>query len=481
MNSKFTAAEHRLWLYLTSIDPFGEKYIDMPDTLTILEACDIGKTTFYAAIAKFQELEMFDFQDKGFSFRNRMANPDTVECPKSRKIFRNLGKEIPKNRKGFRKTGKVSEKPNSNSEKPNSDSEKPNSNSEISESTIYTEFQISLSEYSEGEREEIFQGDHIHIQTQPESLVEDTNVLTDSLADPKGLGEEKFSAAAATITVPIKPVPKPNRPGTPKITDWIPEGPWKTEGKLDVNFRDWLAQCWVNEYGGKLYKRQADVLSHFKKDPNNLPIAWEQYQNEFLKRYQNTQILLDNGVEIEPEYQQTLIANQRAITAELPPEISPIAMPTTPTKPILIEKPEPTTETKAIAPSTPASVEIIPPSNENAAAYKLYKAPVIENPATPEQLAEVAQKLKNLKAKFSFGNSTERMENPKPATVTENQEEAEAKEAAAKKEAYLKELNVWIKDPILRPDAMRKVMQSEDYKCNFNEEGEPYEVVYLEF
>jgi hypothetical protein len=32
--------------------------------------CDVSKATFYRAIAKFQELELFDIQDKGISIRN---------------------------------------------------------------------------------------------------------------------------------------------------------------------------------------------------------------------------------------------------------------------------------------------------------------------------------------------------------------------------------------------------------------------------
>ncbi|GCL56784.1 hypothetical protein NIES3806_41530 [Microcystis aeruginosa NIES-3806] len=35
-----------------------------------MQAVNIKKTTFYTAIAKFQQLGLFDFQDQGFSFRN---------------------------------------------------------------------------------------------------------------------------------------------------------------------------------------------------------------------------------------------------------------------------------------------------------------------------------------------------------------------------------------------------------------------------
>lgn len=67
--SKLTAAEWRIWSYLTEIDPFGDRYHDI-DSLDVMSKCDCSRATFYRAIAKFQKLGLFDFQDKGFSVRN---------------------------------------------------------------------------------------------------------------------------------------------------------------------------------------------------------------------------------------------------------------------------------------------------------------------------------------------------------------------------------------------------------------------------
>ena len=107
-NSKLTAAEWRLWSYLVEIDSWGDKYQDLPTTLEIMQKVDIKKSTFYAAIAKFQELELFDFQDKGFSVRN-------LQCPKKQKPVQDSGSDsekletIPKTRKVVRKNGNFSE------------------------------------------------------------------------------------------------------------------------------------------------------------------------------------------------------------------------------------------------------------------------------------------------------------------------------------------------------------------------------------
>lgn len=68
-NAKLTAAEWRLWSYLVTIDPFGEHYQDL-DLITILTECNLSKPTFYRAIARFQELGLFDTQPAKIAFRN---------------------------------------------------------------------------------------------------------------------------------------------------------------------------------------------------------------------------------------------------------------------------------------------------------------------------------------------------------------------------------------------------------------------------
>ena len=68
------------------------------------------------------------------------------------------------------------------------------------------------------------------------------------------------------------------------------------------------------------------MLAHFKKDPANLPIRWEQYHNEFAHRVENTKIRLDNGFQIPEVQQNNLITHQRAVKAVLAPEMNPVAM-----------------------------------------------------------------------------------------------------------------------------------------------------------
>jgi hypothetical protein len=46
----------------------------------------------------------------------------------------------------------------------------------------------------------------------------------------------------------------------------------------------------------------------------------------------------------------------------------------------------------------------------------------------------------------------------------------------AKQLSELDELNQWIADPILRPEVVKKVMKSDLYTLEYDEEGVPYQV-----
>jgi AcrR family transcriptional regulator len=65
-----TAAEWRLWSLLVTLDPYGKQYQELPDLVAILAECDMSKATFYRALAKFDDLGLFDTQPLRIAFRN---------------------------------------------------------------------------------------------------------------------------------------------------------------------------------------------------------------------------------------------------------------------------------------------------------------------------------------------------------------------------------------------------------------------------
>lgn len=192
------------------------------------------------------------------------------------------------------------------------------------------------------------------------------------------------------------------------------------------------------------------MLSHFKKDPANLPIRWEQYQSEYLNRYENTQTLLNNGVEIPEDYQDRLIANQRAITAQLPQELNPVLQP----QPAIAALPSSTPDLSLS--KTPVLPQII--KNEEGQSYKLFRAADLE--IAPEQAKAnrefLAGAIANVLGKKSF------KEAPKTLPLIE-------------------QLNIWINDPILRETAINQVNKNRDrFECLFDDDGIPYQVIELE-
>lgn len=133
-------------------------------------------------------------------------------------------------------------------------------------------------------------------------------------------------------------------------------------------------------WGGTLQQRRADVLTHFKKDPNNLPIRWEQYASEYLERYQNTKQALDSSAQPDPEYLQRLLNNHRAITAQLPDELKIIS---SPPGAMLADASSSYPELESLS-----SLVLTPPTQEPEPPKPLQNSPKKDQPlATPEQIA----------------------------------------------------------------------------------------------
>ena len=279
--------------------------------------------------------------------------------------------------------------------------------------------------------------------------------------------------------------------------DWVPDGPWLVDNKLDPNFVDWQARDWLKAYGGDLHKKRADVLRHFKKDAANIAIAWSQYRSEQHHRYSNAALRMQNGMQIQPNEQQQLLTHRRAITEALPEEMSAIAVGqsgqwqgntpqvTLPAKVVAFPSQETIAQTTAAASrdardqelqasatrqvddtltfssslSSPHESKTSPTNEEgnalNPDAYKLWKPQFVEREMVkPHQLRE---KLAALTHNLSMTQPKD-----KPQIQPKNE---------------LEELNQWLADPILRAEVMPTVMRSDRYTVKFDEQGSPVYVV----
>lgn len=84
LNASLTAAEWRMWLYLVTLDPFGDVGAKF-DAEELMLYCNMQKSTYFAAKAKFTKLGLFEFVEGTTKVRNlkgSKANPPSegVNC-----------------------------------------------------------------------------------------------------------------------------------------------------------------------------------------------------------------------------------------------------------------------------------------------------------------------------------------------------------------------------------------------------------------
>ena len=96
-----------------------------------------------------------------------------------------------------------------------------------------------------------------------------------------------------------------------KVWEWLPDGLWKVNGKLDVDFQDWLAKDWQVKYANPdFHEMKARVLGHFKNHEDglfNLEKEYERYQG-YLKKQQ-----LEQNVTVKQEISEETKKCQLAI------------------------------------------------------------------------------------------------------------------------------------------------------------------------
>jgi hypothetical protein len=167
----------------------------------------------------------------------------------------------------------------------------------------------------------------------------------------------------------------------------------------------------------------AYVKARIRKNPESALDMWEAFQDEMGHRVDNYQLRVENGCVISPEEQEA---------------IATIA---------------PYTPTPVIALSAAAEVPRLPsaPSGENAGAYRAYKPESVEVAPPPSSLSE---ELAKIKAKMS-------MPKTKPQATL----------------SRLERLRRDLQDPIMRPEIVRIIQNSDELNLVFDENGNPIDVI----
>jgi DNA-binding NtrC family response regulator len=64
IDAKLTAAEYRLYLYLSKLDPLDSNFHELMEPREIIERLDINRDTFFVGIAKLKDLGLYDYKEK---------------------------------------------------------------------------------------------------------------------------------------------------------------------------------------------------------------------------------------------------------------------------------------------------------------------------------------------------------------------------------------------------------------------------------
>jgi len=190
-------------------------------------------------------------------------------------------------------------------------------------------------------------------------------------------------------------------------------------------------QWWVNrllktKFGTEelVLAPDAFVKASIRKNPQQALDMWHSFKVEMSQRVENYKTRVEHGCQIS------------LLEVEQIKAIAPYAT--------FIESP---LVQKALLPEAPEGTE-------NADAYRLYKPSEKEVAPPPEGFFQEA--MAKLMGKMSMPQGEKVKEKP---VLSE-----------------LERLNIDIKEPILRPEVMRRIMNNDSYIIDFDEEGIPYQV-----
>ncbi|WP_342597360.1 hypothetical protein VKI21_02085 [Cyanobacterium aponinum UTEX 3222] len=307
-------SEWKVYSFLSIIDPFGDRWVDLPETIVISNYLNISQSSFYRAIAKLSKNGIICFEDKGLHFKNNITL-------KTEDSSSNLGTN-PQTWGAILKTEDSSSNLGINPQTCENQPLKPLQDKTFNSSqTIQTIKTISYSSDSETSLKE---RENIDLSFKEDCGLEDkvntessktTNLNTQVISQDNSVNNpvstqatqhNTFSAERSAIEntqshkkglVAMSDViqQSPNTPPNPskvqiKAWEWLPDGEWKVDHKLDPIFHDWLAKKWMVQYQkSDFFQAKADVLAYFQKTPERLEIRWLQYQEELNARNKHRQ------------------------------------------------------------------------------------------------------------------------------------------------------------------------------------------------
>jgi hypothetical protein len=461
LSLNLSAAELRLWLYCLKLDPWGDRFVSLPPLEKVLQDLNIGVASFYRAKKRLQDAQLFQFKesiavcnslgskaiitdDKAIitddnliiTDDNLIITDDNLIITDDNLIItddnRTSLKSLQRKASGSPQTNILNtdlihtlSDPAPHPKQPKSEKKANNENSQTANSTK------NLPSEKEQHDPYLVEKDiALEKIAPPCSIVETRKTTVDPYWNNRGKNiQERLN-------------PKNN----------LANGEWCLDGKLDPNFHEWFAKKWLEWFGdryrGDIHAAKADVLAHFYNQPEKLPLRWMQYSGEFGQRYQNAKQVIQSGGYFDEAYENRLKDNVRSLTNQLPSELNPIA-----SRPIKTTD-RPTIEDNNYAALPPAEdwKKNIPDAEivDNVEAYKPFIPPKLPDLSADYKKGTLSELRKKLASKLSMP-------------------EAKIEDRDLKK---IDLLNEWLKDPILRQEAIAKIMSSDNLTVEYDECGE---------
>lgn len=100
--------------------------------------------------------------------------------------------------------------------------------------------------------------------------------------------EGNFSAAnranATQQSEKIDPFHKTRPKSQDVMWAWLPDGEWVLDGGLNPEFWNWMATSWMSKFNCTIHEAKSNVISHFRKQPEQLVLKWDEYSSQKLKK-----------------------------------------------------------------------------------------------------------------------------------------------------------------------------------------------------
>lgn len=507
--AKLTEAQWRLWSYLVTIAPFGDKYYQLPDTLEIISVVEISKSTFYRAIAKFQQEGIFDFQDQGFKFRN-LDN-------------QNLRSERVSSRKSKVSSVSIPVSPMNISVSPmrldsypceNQPPEPLPDNDSGSSQTIQTIHTLSYSSDAhpptlgekEGEEEENAKEKNTRADVQGNGKVicEKPKSINSFVTNNKNPEVERSSAADFELEKNNASARMEGRlkrkesydPSSDKRVQAeekeLPDGEWKDErGHLKAGFMEFAMATYKQMFPEKQNFAKSVVwvlvTRYFRNDFTRLEDFWFAYLSDSAYRVDNAASRYEHGLSLQSEEKQSL--GQRLVetvgteTDNLPSSLPNREM----TEQMTNYEPRPSRNRFRLecgahsALSSPTDLPSLTAKEQRTVTLPHdEKFGTADNPQAYQQWQPSQPEIVRREPKDGAEEETINVWKELSAFLKGGVKSMPERHPVPEVDK-LKELNEWMQDPILREDAIARVKESDRYTFEYDDDGSPLSVIEPEF